>query len=116
MLLLVAAGSGMLAVSPANAFPEILQHEGYICADVEGARAVATEMLSGDQSYNTVWDVVDAVRAEGHDCTHTRDGPLKVKVVADVEAIAGTKEPPLHIIEASNLRTKATIFIITALE
>ena len=93
-----------------------LRHEGYVCADLEGARAVAAEMLSEDRGYDTVWDVVDAVRAEGHDCTHTLSGPLQVKVIATIEPIKGTTDPPLHIIEVRALKEKANVFIIAALE
>ena len=116
MALLLAAGCCIPAVDTAQALPEFLQHEGYVCADVEGARAIAKEIMSGDQSYDTAWDIVDAVRAEGYDCTHTLSGPVKMKVMADVETIAGTKDPPLHIVEASNVRSKATVFIISPLE
>lgn len=93
-----------------------LRHEGYVCADLEGARAVAAEMLNDAQGYDTVWDVVDAVRAEGHDCTHTLSGPLQVKVIATIEPIKGTTDPPLHIIEVRALKEKTNVFIIAALE
>lgn len=114
--LFIAAWGLALVAHHASAAPDILQHEGYMCTDVEGARAVAVEMLSENQGNDTVWDVVDAVRAEGHDCAHTRGAPVKLKVVADIETLSGTPEPPLHIVEATNLKTKATVFVITALE
>ncbi len=117
LVTMLVASSSLVPVShQAAAAPEILQHEGYMCADIEGAHAVVAEMLNENQGYDTVWDVVDAVRAEGHDCTHTRGGPVRMKVVADVETIAGTKDPPLHIVEATNLRTKAVVFVITAFD
>ncbi len=114
--ILIAVGSLAPAMHQACAAPDVLQHQGYMCADIEGARAVAAEMLNENPGYDTVWDVVDAVRAEGHDCTHTRSGPVKVKVVADIEKIAAAKNPPLHIVEAINLKTKATVFVIAPLE
>lgn len=116
LLLLIVGGSLALVVHGATAAPGVRLHEGYMCADIEGARAIAAEMLNENQGYDTVWDVVDAVRAEGHDCTHTRGGPVRMKVVADIEKIPRTTEPPLHIVEAVNLKTKAPVFIIGPLE
>ena len=114
--LLAVAGCAALVQPAARAQPSVLQHEGYVCADLDGARAVASEMLNDAHGHDTVWDVVDAVRAEGHECTHTRRGPLPVKVIATIEPVKGTTEPPLHILEVRALKEKANVFIITALE
>ena len=116
VLLRVATVCMTFAPAPGSTQPTDLRHEGYVCDDLEGARAVAAEMLNEAQGHDTVWDVIDAVRAEGYDCTHTRGAPLRVKVIATIEAIKGTADPPLHILEARAPKEKANVFIITALE
>ena len=119
VMLALAAGMACGAVAAraqATQGGGIRKHEGYVCADLEGARAIAVEMLDDAQGYDTVWDVVDAVRAEGHDCTHTLSGPLQVNIIATIEPVKGTTDPPLHIVEARALKAKANVFIITALE
>ena len=116
VIVFAAATCAALLAMPAGAQPDVRQHEGYVCADLEGARAVAAELLNDPQGHDTVWDVVDAVRAEGHDCTHTLSGPMTVKIIATVEPIKGITDPPLHILEARAIKEKANVFIISTLE